>query len=428
MLMDVKSTTISNGIRVITSSLPTVQSVTFGIWVGVGARYENQTLSGVSHFIEHLLFKGTKKRSAKDISMEIEGYGGYLNAFTQEESTCYYARVACDRLPASLDVLTDMYVNPNFDQVEIDKERGVIIEEIMMYRDQPQQVVQEMLSEALWKGHQLGRPVIGTPKTLAGMDRALIKKFKDSSYLPGNTVAAFAGNLNHEDCVEAVSRLLSKGKKARVPTCKPVTSSVAQSHVVLQKKAIEQTHLAMGIRIFGRHDKRRYALRLLNVILGENMSSRLFQVVREKNGLAYSIHSGAHLFEDSGALVISAGLDRKRTMKAVELIMSELRRLKEKPVSPKELRMAKEYILGQIRLGLESTTHQMMWIGDNLMSYGRFVPPEEVMEQIEGVKAEDIRELSDFILRAPRSSLAMVSPDVGGAGDEERLRTITGRL
>jgi predicted Zn-dependent peptidase len=209
---------------------------------------------------------------------------------------------------------------------------------------------------------------------------------------------------------------------------KPVTHAVPQEQIILRKKDIEQTHMAMGIRLFGRHDKRRYALRLLNVILGENMSSRLFQMVREKHGLAYAIHSSAHLFDESGALVISAGLDRKRTFKAVDLITREVTRLKEQPVGSRELKMAKEYVIGQIKLGLESTTQQMMWIGDNLMSYGFFVKPEDVMDRIFKVTADDICLLSKQIIRDDRTSLAMISPDIDGKSDGKRFKSILKEL
>jgi len=426
MLMDVVVTSLQNGIRVITSRVPRVESVTFGIWVGVGARYENKNVAGISHFIEHLLFKGTKKRSAKTISSEIEGYGGYLNAFTQEENTCYYARVASDRLPRSMEVLADMYQNPLLAEDEIIKERGVIIEEIMMYRDQPQQVVQEMLTDALWKGHSLGRPIIGYPETLVKMDRGVICGFKEKTYLPSNTVCAFAGNVDHDECVKMVEQLLGSQHKKNLPQCQGVTSSTGQKSIVLQKKDIEQTHAAIGIRIFGRHDRRRYALRLLNVMLGENMSSRLFQVVREKNGLAYSVHSSVHLFDDSGAMVISAGLDRKRTQMAVELIVRELQKLKNMAVGKKELKMAKEYVIGQIKLGLEGTTSQMMWIGDNLMSYGGFVPPEDVIDKISAVSRDDIGTLARDVFKASKTSMAMVSPDHGGTDDEKFFLSLTG--
>ncbi|MBN1557943.1 MAG: insulinase family protein, partial [Lentisphaerae bacterium] len=310
--MNVCQSTLENGIRIITAAMPHVESAALGVWVGVGSRCETRVQAGVSHFIEHLLFKGTGRRSARDISRVIEGRGGYLNAFTQEESTCYYARVAFDQFNRALDVLTDMIVDPRLDPADVDKERGVIIEEIMMYRDQPRHVVQEMLSRALWPGHPLGRAVIGTPESLAGMNRAQIRAFKERHYVPSRLVVAFAGRVEHNRCVDRVAEGLGrlKGTEPRRP--RRVTHKVAQTRFDIQGKPIEQAHLAMGFRLFGRRDPRRYTLRILNAILGENMSSRLFQVVREKHGLAYSVHSCVHLFQETGVLEVSAGLDRRR--------------------------------------------------------------------------------------------------------------------
>jgi predicted Zn-dependent peptidase len=427
MLMDVRAGRLGNGVRVVTSAIPRVESVALGIWVGAGSRFERAEWGGISHFIEHLLFKGTRHRTARDISRAIEGRGGYLNAFTQEESTCYYARVACDRLGEALDVLTDMYLCPLFAGEDIAKERGVIVEEIMMYRDQPQHVVQELMTAALWRGHPLGRPVSGSPESLARVNRAALLDYKRAAYVPANTVFAFAGKVSHEPCLRRVQRLFGRLGRRPAPPCARVGERVGQEQVVVENKGIEQTQVALGIRLFGRRDPRRYALRLLNAVLGENMSSRLFQIVREQHGLAYSIHSSYHLFADSGALVVSAGLDRKRSVPALELIVRELARLKESAVGPRDLKRAKDYVLGQLRLGLESTTNQMMWIGDNLISHGRFIPPEEIIGQVERVSAADIRRLAGETLAAARTSLAVVSPDLA-ARDQPALRKLLGRL
>ncbi|MFC1497686.1 M16 family metallopeptidase [Verrucomicrobiota bacterium] len=421
-MMDVKITELDNGVRVITSSIPHVESVSMGIWVGVGARYEQKNMSGVSHFVEHLLFKGTKKRSAVDISQAIEGRGGYINAFTQEEHTCYYVRVPYDQLWHAQDVLSDMYFNPRLAKSDIDKERGVIVEEMMMYRDQPHYIVQEMLEGALWKNHPLGRPVIGTRETLAELNRARITDYKRKKYVSGNTVFAFAGKVDHEACVSKVARYAGRLRRRAVPECRKVTHSVAQGNIALRHKDIEQAHLALGIRLFGRSDKRRYALKILNAVLGENMSSRLFQIVREKHGLAYSVHSGAHLYRDSGALVISAGLDRKRSCKAVNLIIKELIRLKERQVGRKELKRAKDYAIGQLRLGLESTSSQMMWIGDNMISRGKFTHPQEIIERLSSVTAEEVQSVACSVMKKKRTSLCMVSPDMTSK-DESGIQT-----
>lgn len=427
MMSNVRVSRLKNGTRVVTSTLPQVESVSVGIWVGVGGRYESGKMAGASHFLEHLMFKGTRKRSSREISQAIEGAGGYLNAFTQEESTCYYARVSYDKLWKALDVLSDMYLNSLFAPVEIEKERGVIIEEIMMYRDQPQHLVQEMLSEAVWKNHPLGVPIIGFPENIKSMKRRDIMEFRQSKCVPGNTVVAFAGKLDHETCVKRVEDCMGGLKKRAVPSFKRVTSKVGQDRVVTLSKDIEQAHLAMGIRVFGREHDKRYALRVLNAILGENMSSRLFQVVREKYGLAYSVHSSCQLYADSGGLIISAGLDKKRQMKGIELIIREVARMKERCVGPSELTRAKEYAIGQMRLGLESTSNQMMYIGDSLISHGKYICPAEAIEKIKAVTREEIRRLAEELFKKSRTTISLISPGLS-RGDEALLRRMLGKL
>ncbi|MFC1452344.1 M16 family metallopeptidase [Verrucomicrobiota bacterium] len=425
--MEVSVTRLDNGARVATSTLAHVESVSVGVWVGVGSRYESNRLAGMSHFIEHLLFKGTAKRTAKDISAAVEGCGGYLNAFTQEESTCYYARVPFDRAWRALDVLADMYFHPRLDPKDIDKEKGVVIEEIMMYRDQPHHVVQEMLASEMWRKHPVGRPVIGSPETLAAVSREDILGYKNRKYVPANTVFAFAGRIGHDACVRRVERLAADAPAGRLPSLQRVTGRVAQGSAVFQTKDIEQSHLALGVRLFGRNDTRRHALKILNVVLGENMSSRLFQIVREKHGLAYSVHSAVQLFDETGALVISAGLDRKSKVKALELIVRELVRLKSQPVGAAELKRAKDYVIGQIRLALESTSHRMTWVGDNILTYGRFVTPEETIGKIEAVSASDVQALAREVIRKRRTTLAVIAPDISRE-DKARMRTALNAL
>ncbi|MDA0577125.1 MAG: pitrilysin family protein [Verrucomicrobia bacterium] len=421
--MHVQKSVTKNGIRVVSAAMPQVQSVAFGIWVGVGARHETDAVSGISHFTEHLLFKGTKSRTAREISSAIEGRGGYLNAFTGEENTCYYARLGFDQLASGLDVLADMYRNSNFAQEEIEKERGVIIEEIMMYRDQPRHMVQESLQNLLWPGHALGRPIIGTPETLAGMKRATFKRFVADRYVPANTVVAFAGHIDHAACVAEVERTLGHMAKGRKPAAYTrVSGKMVPRRADFQSKEIEQTHLALGVRLFGARDERRHTLKLLSVVLGENMSSRLFQIVREQHGLAYSIHSHAQLFQDTGALAIGAGLDRKRKVRALELIVRELRRLREKAIGAGELRRAKDYVVGQLRLALESTSQQMMWVGENVLTRGRVIPPEETIAKLERVTSADIQKLAQTVLRPRNLSLAIISPDLS-ATEESRMKS-----
>ncbi len=411
MKLNYSETTLDNGVRVISAHMPQVQSAAMGIWVGVGGRYEPARLSGASHFIEHLLFKGTKKRTARDISQAIEGRGGYFNAFTQEEATCYYARVAASHMPKVCEILADMYRNARFAPRDIEKERGVIIEEIMMYRDQPEHMVQDALGQILWVNHPVGRPLIGNLKTLTRMTREHLLDFKENKYVAVNTYAAYAGNVDHGRCVRLTESLLGGLNGGKQPRFRAVTPETEQRRSSFIQKEIEQTHLAMGFRLFGRQDPRRFTLKLLSVILGENMSSRLFQTVREQHGLAYSIHSGVHLFRDTGAFVISAGLERKRTDKAITLIMRELCRIKERRVGTHELRRAKDYAIGQLMISLENTISQMMWIGDYNIGQGKYVHPEDIIRQIERVTEKDIARLAGEVLGSENASTAMISAD-----------------
>ncbi len=427
MKLDYKETKLKNGIRIVTSHMPQVESVAMGIWVGVGGRYESKRVSGISHFIEHLLFKGTESRSARAISEAIEGRGGYFNAFTQEESTCYYARIRADHARNVAEILTDMYRHPKFAKADIDKERGVIIEEIMMYRDLPQQVVQEVLGQLLWSKHPVGRPLIGTPQNIMRMTREDILGFKAKNYLPNNTIVALAGHVDHDVVAGQIDDMLGSVRAGKKPNSPAVTRATKQDRVQVLTKKIEQTHLALGVRVFGKRDPRRYALKILSVILGENMSSRLFQVVREKHGLAYSIHSSVHLFHETGALVISAGLDRKRALKALKLVTSELEKIRSKPVGARLLRRAKDYSIGQLAISLESTTNQMLLLGEQLLGYGSFHQPAETIQKLEKVTAEDVCRVAGQVLRSRKISVAMVTPESDSVAGSD-IMDVVGRL
>ncbi len=272
-------------------------------------------------------------------------------------------------------------------------------------------MVQEELGEMLWKNHPLGRPLIGPPRNILKISREDILTFKKSRYIPQNTVIAIAGNVDHDEAVRRLEKSVGQLARGRKPVCRPVTASTPQDRVVVRTRDIEQTHLAMGFRLFGRHDSRRYALRLLSVVLGENMSSRLFQVVREKNGLAYAIHSSVQLVKETGTLAITAGLERKRAGKALRLIIKELQKLKDQPVGKQLLRRAKDYAVGQMIIGLESTATQMSWMGERLLGHETFLQPEVYARQIEKVTAGDIQHLAGQILRARRASVAMITPE-----------------
>jgi predicted Zn-dependent peptidase len=403
-------TRLKNGLTVATAEMPHMTSVSLGIWVGVGSRYEPPRLNGVCHFIEHLLFKGTKRRTASKISEAVEGIGGYLNAFTSEESTCFHARACHDRFDELLDVLMDMLLHSRFAPSDIHKEREVIKEEIAMYLDQPHHQVQELLNETLWPEQPLGRPITGTPRTLDAMSRDDLLGYLRENYVAAGAMIVAAGKLKHRTVVqkiEAYATAVKTGTRADWP---PARNGQREPRIRLATKPTEQSQLAIGIRTCSRHDERRYALRLLSTILGENMSSRLFQVIREDRGLAYSIYSTPSFFADTGDLVISAGLDTDHLTKTLRLILLELRRLIGKPPSAPELARARDYVIGQMDLSLENTDNQMNWLGEQWLGYGRLFTPAEIRRGFRGVEPEQIRAVARDFFRPENMNLALVSP------------------
>ncbi len=403
-------TRLESGLTLATATMPHMASVCLGVWVGVGGRYEPVDLCGISHFIEHLLFKGTKRRSAKQISQDVEGLGGDLNAFTSEESTCFFSKARHDRFEELLNISMDMYLNSRFDPLEIEKERGVIKEELAMYLDQPQQLVQELLNETLWPQHPLGRSLTGTVETLNAIRRQHLLQFKQTHYVASNTLIAVAGNLRHETAVKAAARYGRQFTQGRRSRFKPAPNNQGESRLRLCTKPTEQTQMALGVRTCSRHDERRFALRLLNTILGENMSSRLFQVIREDKGLAYSIGSSLGFFDDAGTLTICAGLDADNLPLLLKLIRQELRRCLRALPSRAELNRARDYLIGQIDLGLESTTNQMMWVGEQILGYGKVIPAAEIKQRLCQVRQSDLRAVAHEFFKPERLSLALVSP------------------
>ncbi|MFN7138130.1 MAG: M16 family metallopeptidase [Limisphaerales bacterium] len=403
-------TRLPNGLTIATAEMPHMASVSVGIWVGAGGRNEPAEVSGISHFIEHLLFKGTKRRNAKEISQAVEGVGGYLNAWTAEENTCFYSKARHDCFDELLDVLSDMFLNSTFDPLEIEKERLVIKEELAMYRDQPHQYVQELLNETLWPNQPLGRTLTGSEETLDTITRKHLLEYFCQHYIAPCTLIAAAGNLNHETLVKKVEKMARRFHLGPKPQCSPVIERQKEPVVRLKTKRTEQTQIALGIRTCSRHDERRYALRLLNCVLGENMSSRLFQTVREEHGLAYSIYSSPSYFSDTGDLVVSAGVETEKIAKSLKLIVCEMKKLTETTISPGELRRARDYVIGQLDMSLESTEPQMMWVGEHLVSYGRILQPAEVRKRLSEVTAAQIRSAARDFFRSDRMNLALVTP------------------
>ncbi|MGV3772790.1 MAG: M16 family metallopeptidase [Verrucomicrobiales bacterium] len=417
-----KVTRLENGLRVATAHLPHMASISLGLWVGVGGRHEEESISGVSHFIEHMLFKGTKKRNAKQISQDVEGIGGYLNAFTTEECTCFYSKACADQTKVLWEVLSDMFLASTFPAEEVEKERNVIKEEMAMYLDQPHHHVQDLLNEALWPDQPLGRPLIGNEATITKMGREDLIGYQRQNYVAESTLVAAAGNVDHSEMVRMVEKVAKKFFLGKEPAFTPSIEEQKEPRIRLFTKETEQTQIALGIKTTSRHDERRYALRVLNALLGENMSSRLFQVVREDHGLAYSICSSLSFFNDIGSLTISAGVETEKTVKAIKLIVEEMSKFAIKAPSLGEVKRSRDYCIGQLDLSLENTENQMMWIGENLLAHGRIPTPAEVKKHISQVTPAQIRAAAKSFFHAERLSLALVSPMKRATGLDRALR------
>lgn len=403
-------TRLENGLTIATARMPHMASVSVGLWVAVGGRFEPERLNGVAHFIEHMLFKGTRRRTARQISQDVEGIGGYLNAFTSEDHTCFFSKALGARYDDLIDVLFDMLRHSRFGPEDIRREREVIREEVAMYLDQPQQHVQELFNEVMWPDHALGRPLTGTFKSIARIGRREMVEFLRRNYTAPAIVVTAAGALEHAELVEAVRRRARGLSTAPRPEFAPFTTTPTSPAIKLFTRKTEQSQIALGFRGFSRRDPRRYALRLLNIVLGENMSSRLFQIIREDRGLAYSIYSTPSFWEDVGDLVITAGLDAEKIEPSLRLILRELERLSERPVGAAELQRARDYALGQIDLSLENTENHMMWLGEQVTISGRFLPPEQLKEHLARVDAAAIRAAARACFRRDHAALAVVCP------------------
>jgi predicted Zn-dependent peptidase len=411
-------TKLPNGVRIASVEMPYMRSVSIGVWAGIGGRHESAEQSGISHFMEHLLFKGTKRRTAKKITESVEGLGGYLNAFTTEDHTCYYAKAGAPHLPELCDVLGDMYLESKFCPTEIEREREVIREEILMYRDHPGQHAQELLTATMWPEHPLGRPLTGTVETIGRLRQPDFLGFRDRHYTGNTTIITVAGPVYHERVVELLSPMFGRLPRGRTPRFVRSRPKDGPAKVALYTQETEQTHLAMGFHAFGRSDERRFALKLLSVILGENMSSRLFQKLRERHGFCYNVQTSMVTLADTGSIHVYAGLDVENLERAVKMILRELENICQKAPSKAELKKAQDYTIGQTFMGLESTSNQIMWMGESLLGYGKVLDPAEIERKILAVTPQDVQRVACHCLNRVRLGVAVVGP----LKDEEKIR------
>lgn len=392
----IKTTRLSSGIGVITEEMPDVESCSIGIWVKTGSRNENIKVNGISHFIEHLLFKGTKKRSALDISRTIESVGGVLNAFTGREYTCFYAKVLNNDLQLAVDLLSDMFLHSKFDSKEMEKEKMVVLQEIKMVEDTPDDLVHDLFAERFWADDPLGRPILGTAASLKGMSRNDILDYYGEHYMRSSSVLiTAAGGLKHGKVLKTISAAFSRLKKTAAFTIPPAPPAVPGAKLYM--KDSEQTHLCIGVPVAAQSHPDRYKLYLLNTILGGGMSSRLFQEIREKRGLAYSVYSYLSLCMDAGSFITYAGTSAESFKKVIEIILKEYDKAG-KDITASELKNAKEQLKGGMLLGLETSDSRMSKLARDEMNFGRCIPVKEIVGGIDSVTlAETRRSARDYL-------------------------------
>jgi predicted Zn-dependent peptidase len=400
-------TSLANGVRVITEAMPHVRSVAVGVWIDSGSRRETPEQNGISHFIEHMLFKGTTSRSAEDIARSVDSIGGNLDAFTAKEQVCFNTKVLDQHLSHAFDVLADLVLHPMFREEDIEKEKGVILEEIKMEEDSPDYLVHEIFSSNFWKDHPLGKPILGTPQSVKRFDRGMIHDYYAAVYAPANLLVTAAGNLTHERLVALVREhfeTLPPGQPLA-----PDTVPATHARIALRnKKALEQVHLCLGVPSYPLPHRERFACYVLNTLLGGGMSSRLFQNIRERQGLAYAVFSELSPYRDTGCLSIYAGTSLESARKVVESITNEFRQLKQQPVTDEELRRAKDHLKGSLMLSLESTASRMSNLARQELYFGHFFSLDALLESIEAVTAEDVQRIAQTFFDTRQIALTIL--------------------
>jgi len=402
----VNKTVLNNSIRIVSKKMPHVHSVSMGVWVNAGARDESSSESGLSHFIEHMIFKGTEKRTAFQIAKEFDAIGGQTNAFTSAENTCYYAKVIDTRLESMVDILSDIFLNSVFDEKEVENERAVILQEIAMVEDSPDEYIHMLSGSNFWGDNSLGRSVLGTRENIAGFNADALKGFFHKFYQPERIVISAAGNLEHNRLVDLIGPVFESIQPGN--SFPERITPQGNSRVNLHQRQLEQVHICLGTKGMSITDPRRYAYSLMNTILGGNMSSRLFQEIREKRGLAYSVYSFISSYVDTGIFGAYAGLSPKNARKATELILKEISSLKQTRVDPNELKDAKEHTKGSLMLASESNDNQMVRLAQNETHFGRYIPLEEIANNIESVTQDDILYLAESLFQKRRFALTLL--------------------
>ena len=409
--MNYRKTNLPNGLRIITVPMKETQTATVLIMVGVGSRYEKEKEAGLSHFIEHMMFKGTEKRpTALSISEELDSVGGEYNAYTSKDSTGYYVKVDFKHLELALDVVSDMYLHSKIDAEEIEKEKGTIIQELNMYEDTPVRNVGDVFEELIYSGNSLGREIIGNKKTIQDFQRKDFLNYIMRFYTAGDTVICVAGKFNEKKIKSQIQKYFSKMPKGKKPSFEVFKEKQKKPELKIKFKKTDQTHLVLGVRSYGENHRDRFALSLLSVILGGNMSSRLFIEVREKRGLAYYVRSGIEAFKDCGYFSTSAGVEHKNIEKAIEIILEEYKKISTELVSEKELKKAKDFIKGKSLMGLEASDEVAMFFIIQELHKKKIMKMEEIFAHIDKVKTSDILRVARDIFQNKKLNLAIIGP------------------
>ncbi|MDZ4700292.1 MAG: pitrilysin family protein [Rhodothermales bacterium] len=402
-------TTLPNGLRIVTEAIPSVRSISVGVWVYTGSRDESEAEAGISHFIEHMVFKGTQRRRMDQIARRLESVGGYLNAFTTKEYTCYYARALDEHLDRAIDVTCDLILRPTFPEKELDKEKDVVIEEIKMYEDVPEDLIFDRYEAVVYKNTPLARPIIGYPDSVRSFTRDQLQHYVDTRYTPARTIISVAGNIDHNRVVQYVRKAFEGVDRTNREYATPSVNGYAPGDLI-EPRPIQQAHLVLGRRAFGIMDERRSVMNVLNTILGSGMSSRLNQNIREKYGFCYSIYSFANMQSDTGDFGVYMGTDSKKIPRATKLILREIDRLAQVPISPRLLHQAVSQVKGSLMLGLESMSNRMMRLGKQELYFGRNFSLDEIIASVEAVTAAQVQDLAQTLFAPDTFSTIALTP------------------
>jgi predicted Zn-dependent peptidase len=404
---NLRRTVLPNGLIVLTERMDHLRSVAMGVWIRSGSRGEAAETNGISHFVEHMVFKGTRNRSAQHIAREMDSIGGNLDAFTGKETICFNVKSLADHVPIALDVLADLVLNPVFASNDIERERGVILEEIKIDEDNPDVLVHELFTQNFWKDHPLGKPILGTTTTVARLDQPLLLDYHGGRFHSGNMVFSAAGNLDHDQFVEAVAAKFEPLRGGEPLTELPAPLSSARI-LLKNKKALEQVQICLGVPAPPITDENRYATLILNTVLGGGMSSRLFQTIREERGMAYSVFSDLSPYRDTGTLCVYAGTSAGKALECIDLIMTEFRKLKEELLPAEELTRAKDQLKGNILMGLESSNSRMANLARQEIYFGQFFTADEIIARIEAVDAEQVQAMAQRLFDPERIAVTLL--------------------